>query len=111
MFRKDQHREDLLAAQENERKALNMVITVLADQIEWLRWQHDKAPHFSTAMRGLTSEQLAPADEPDFNPFMSEEEEELLALRLNDHINDQELQTLREEVGKVIPLPRLEPDA
>jgi hypothetical protein len=113
------HRDDLLAAQENERIAMNKVITVLADQVEWLRWQLNKTPHMSLALHELHQQtgpvmptpQSLPGFDPDFKPYMSEEEEELLALRINEHINDQELEALRGEVAKVIPLASLEPDA
>jgi hypothetical protein len=116
------HRDDLLAAQENERIAMNKVITVLADQVEWLRWQLNKAPHMSPALRDLhmqTAPVMPTPDtlegfDPNFVPYMTEEEEEMLALRINDHITDLELEALRGEVAKVIPLfptPDLDPTA
>ena len=117
MFRR--HRDDLLAAQENERRAKDQVITVLADQVEWLRWQLNDKAHMSPALHELHTQERPqfptpediPGFDPDFKPYLSEEEEELLALNLNQHISDAELAALREEIGKVIPFPNLEPDA
>ena len=113
MFRN--HRDDLLASMEREREAMQQTIRILADQVDYLRFMATRVPHMSPVL----ADQLAPIpDEEDFSgpeegfrPYLSEEEEELLALRLNDHISDVELANLREEVGKVIPLPSLEPDA
>lgn len=89
------------------------MITVLADQVEWLRWQLNQKPHMSPALHDLHMQvepqfprpEEIPGFDPDFKPYLSEEEEELLALNINEHINDQELQALRDEVAKVIPLP------
>lgn len=103
---------------EREREAWRMVVTVLADQVEYLRFMATKTPHMSPALRDLHAQDKAqvptpetlPGFDPDFRPYMTEEEEELLALRINEHINDAELEALRGEVAKVIPLHALEPD-
>lgn len=108
MFRR--HRQDLLDAMERERAAWRMVVTVLADQVEYLRYMATQAPHMSPALRNLTSEAPAPAAAAaeDVRPYLTEEEEELLALRLNDHIDETRLRELADELD--IPVPQLEPD-
>jgi hypothetical protein len=108
MFRR--HRDDLLSAQENERRAKDQVITVLADQVEYLRYLVSQQPHMSPALRGVTLETPEAPEADGFRPWMSEEEEEMLALNLNEHITDADLEALRGEVAHVIPLPRLEAD-
>lgn len=96
---------------ERERAVWRMLVTVLADEVEYLRFMATQQPHMSTALRTLTSEAPeAPEADSDFRPYLTEEEEELLALRLNEHIDEQQLRELQEEIGKVIPLPDLEPD-
>lgn len=109
MFRK--HRDDLLDAMERERAAWKMVVTVLADQVEFLRYQVTQTPHMSQALNSLTADlpaPAAPAVGDEFRPYLTEEEEELLALRLNDHIDEADLRELAAELN--IPVPSLEPD-
>ena len=48
-----------------------------------------------------------PSAEPGLTPYLSEEEEDLLALNLSGHISDQELAELREQLH----MPQLEPDS
>lgn len=107
MFRK--HRDDLLDAMERERAAWKMVVTVLADQVEFLRYQVTQTPHMSAALHTLTDPAAVPPPVADgFRPYLTEDEEELLALRINDHIDEVELRKLAEELD--IPVPSLEPD-
>lgn len=109
MFRK--HRDDLLDAMERERAAWKMVVTVLADQVEFLRYQVTQTPHMSAALRDLAEKPAMAATPPaddGFRPYLTEDEEELLALRLNDHIDEADLRELAAELN--IPVPSLEPD-
>jgi len=108
MFRK--HRDDLLDAMERERAAWKMVVTVLADQVEFLRYQVTQTPHMSPALRDLAEQPTmgaVPVDDG-FRPYLTEDEEELLALRINDHVSEVELRKLAEELD--IPVPSLEAD-
>lgn len=96
---------------ERERAAWRMVVTVLADEVEYLRYMVTQTPHMSPALRNLTATEAPPpaADgDAGVRPYLSEEEEELLALRLHDHIDETRLHELAEELD--IPVPRLEPD-
>lgn len=109
MFRK--HRNDLLDAMERERAAWKMVVTVLADQVEFLRYQVTQAPHMSVALRDLAEKPVMTTASPaadGFRPYLTEDEEELLAARLNGHIDEAELRAFAEELN--IPVPSLEPD-
>lgn len=107
LFRK--HRDDLLASMEREREAWRMVVTVLADQVEYLRYMVTKTPHLSPALRNLTAGETQPVGDAGTRPYLTEDEEELLALRINEHIDDARLRELAKELN--IPVPSLEPDA
>lgn len=95
---KNQHRADLIEAQEKTLKAQKMVIDVLAEQVEWLRYQLSGMPHVGSTTAGLN-----PTDQPVAEvagrKYLSEEEEDLLALRLNEHITDEDLRALSSELG------------
>lgn len=95
---------------ERERAAWRMVVTVLADQVEYLRYQATQAPHMSTALRELNlTGEAGPDPETGFKAYLSEEEEELLAANLAGRISDAQLQELAAELD--VPVPSLEPDA
>lgn len=80
-----------------------MVIDVLAEQVEWLRWQLTQTPHMSQVLKPVN-----PTDQPlvedDFPKYLSEEEEDLLAMRLNDHLTENDVEQIRSELR----LPALE---
>jgi len=92
------HRNDLKEAHAAEVAALKMAIQVLADQIDWLRYQLAKEPYIapSTPAANPTGQ---PETDPGVRAYLSEEEEEALALHLNGHINEQELRSIQEELG------------
>lgn len=82
-----------------------MTIDVLAEQIEWLRWQLTQTPHMSEILRPAATPadtQLLP--EPGGPMWLSEEEEDLLALKLNDHLDREDVEAIRSELR----LPSLE---
>lgn len=86
-----------------------MVVTVLADQVEFLRYMATQTPHMSAALRNITTDPAStPPVDDGFRPYLTEDEEELLALRINDHIDEVELRRLAEELE--IPVPSLEAD-
>lgn len=97
------HRADLKEAQEAEVRALRMTIDVLAEQVEWLRWQLTQTPHMSNVLKPVNPT-AQPDIEDDFPKWMSEEEEDLLALQLNEHITQHDLEAIRSELR----LPALE---
>ena len=80
-----------------------MTIDVLAEQVEWLRWQLTQTPHMSQVLRP-ENPAAQPEPEAGFPLFLSEEEEDLLALRLNEHITESDLEAIRGELR----LPDLE---
>lgn len=82
-----------------------MAVRILADQVDFLRYMLTQVPHMSPVLQEAMGQPL-PAVDDGFRPYMSEEEEELLALRLNDHISEQDLAALAEE----LQLPSLEAD-
>ena len=92
------HRADLKEAHAAEVKALKLTIEALAEQVEYLRAKLDG--------HGFVSARVPPANptgqaeaEVGWPKWMSEEEEDLLALNLNNHITDLELQELRSQLG------------
>lgn len=97
------HRDDLKEAQAQTIKALQDSIIILADQVEYLRAQVDGRPHVYSGTPSVNPS-AQPAVEDGFPKYLSEEEEELLALRLNDHINDLELEQLRADLRLAPPL-------
>ena len=103
MFRP--HRDDLIAAQEKERLAWNATITILCDQIEFLRFQLLKAPHQSPGLQQVYSNFAEDEDEEKRRKmYLSEEEEDMLALRLNDHLDTDDMERLASQFD----LPHLE---
>lgn len=100
------HRKDLIDAQERTIKAMQDSIMILVDQVEYLRAQVDGKPHVSMARVAVNPTNQPPAEEG-FKKYLSEEEEEAMALHLNGHISDAELADLRMQFN----MPSLEPDA
>ena len=78
-------------------RALRTTIDVLAEQVEWLRWQLTQTPHAAEITRPRNPS-AQPEPETGFPLFMSEEEEDLLALRLNEHISESDLEAIRGEL-------------
>lgn len=114
MFRR--HRDDLIASFEREREAMQQSIRILADQVDYLRYQvavsgQGGGAHMSPVLEELKGNDFnLTADDDGFRPYMTEEEEELLAMRLNDLITEQDLREIQEDLAPVIKLPTLEPD-
>jgi hypothetical protein len=103
------HRDDLLRAFEAEREATQQTIRILADQVDYLRYMVMNQPTMTAAQ---AVSQPAVNVDPNFRPYLTEDEEELLALRLNDHISESDLRAIQEELADVIqlPTPQLEAD-
>lgn len=80
-----------------------MTIDVLAEQVEWLRWQLTQTPHMSQVLRDENPTEQ-PLVEDGFPKYLSEEEEDLLAMRLNDHLTESDVEQIRAELR----LPSLE---
>lgn len=100
------HRRDLIDAQAKESAALKMVITVLADQVEFLRFQLTQRPHMSASLHAV-AEGAPPAEDPreeGRKMYLSEQEEEILALNLEGHLTGIDLDRLASEFD----LPSLE---
>lgn len=102
----DRHRSDLKESHALTVKSLQDTILILVDQVEYLRAQLDGRAHVSQARPAVNPSQQPPAA-PGLTPYLSEEEEDLLALNLSGHISDQELAELREQLH----MPQLEPDS
>lgn len=103
----DRHRDDLKESHALTVKSLQDTILILVDQVEHLRAQLDGRPHVSAARPAANPTQQQPAA-PGVTPYLSEEEEDLLALHLGGHISDQELADLTSAFARQ---PSLESDS
>lgn len=99
MFR-DKHREDLKEAHENVVKAMRDTIIMQADMIDYLRSKADGHAYIPARTPALNPAQQPVADpEPGSRKWLSEEEEEIMALQLNGRISEMELSALQETLG------------
>ena len=88
------HRRDLIEAHVREVTALKLLVDSLAEQIDYLRILMGQ-PNLSRTKSALPFEEQSPAMDPlveGLKAYLSEEEEDLLALRDNGHINEMELE-------------------
>lgn len=99
------HRRDLKDAHEAHVKALMKLVEMLAEQVDYLRAKLDGHPHIPVTRPALNPSSL-PEPVAGHPLYLSEEEEDMLALQLNDHITDLDLENLRTQLN----LPALEPD-
>lgn len=100
------HRRDLIDAMDRVQVAQAQVIQVLVDEVEFLRYMLLNRPH----MHPLNAAAAPLAGEPSDRPmWLSEEEEELLNLRLQDHISQTDLDALQSELGIELDTEYLEP--
>lgn len=104
---RDKHREDVLAMHEAVAKAMRDTLLVQADVIDYLRSKLDGHAYVPSRTPAVNPTEQIPAD-PGERKWLTEEEEELLALRLNGHINDVELANLQESLG--MPHLQVAPD-
>lgn len=98
----DRHRKDLKEAQEQTIKAMRDTILVQADMIDYLRAKMDGVGYVPQRVKAVNPTEQIPVENPlDDNErkWLTEEEEEILALNLNGHINDAELASLQEQLG------------
>jgi len=97
---RDKHRDDLKEAQAQTIKAMQDTIIVQADMIDYLRAKLDGHAYVAPRTQAINPTKQPPAEEaPAGKMWLSEEEEEILALNMQGHISDLELQRLREELG------------
>ena len=94
----NRHRQDLKEAQEQTIKAMRDTILIQADMIDYLRSKADGHAFVSTRTPALNPSQMVPA-EMDGPKWLTEEEEEILALNLQGRISDHELQKLQADLG------------
>jgi hypothetical protein len=99
------HRRDLKEAHEQHVKALMKLVEMLAEQVDYLRAKLDGHPHIPASAPSANPSGL-PAPQPGRPLFLSEEEEDLMALRINEYIDDQDLAELQSQLN----LPSLEAD-
>lgn len=85
------HRRDLLEARDREVAALKLVIEALSEQIDYLRIVMGQ-PNLSRATSLLPAEEQNPELVEGLHAYLSDEEEDLIALRDAGHINDLELE-------------------
>lgn len=101
------HRRDLKESHEAHVKSLMKLVEMLAEQVDYLRAKLDGHPYIGASVPSLNPSGLPPAPEGFDGPkYLSEEEEDLLALRLNEHIS----QDVLDELTEAFQLPSLEPD-
>lgn len=86
---------DLKAAHEQEVKQLMRLVDALAEQIEYLRAQAGR-PHMG---RVTPSGERVESPMENWTPWVSEEEEDIEALREFGHLSEQEVENLRRELG------------
>jgi chromatin segregation and condensation protein Rec8/ScpA/Scc1 (kleisin family) len=89
MFRS--HRADLLEARDREVAALKLVIEALSEQIDYLRIVMGQ-PNLSRTKSALPFELQSPDLVEGLQAYLSEEEEDLIALRDAGHIDEQEFE-------------------
>jgi hypothetical protein len=89
MFRS--HRNDLIEARDREVAALKLLVDSLAEQIDYLRSLMGQ-PNLTRATSALPRELQGPDLAPGFANYLSEEEEDLIALQEAGHINELELE-------------------
>ncbi len=105
----NRHRQDLKEAHEAVVKAMRDTILVQADMIDYLRSKADGHAYVPMRTPALNPSNQPVADpDPGSRKWLSEEEEELLALQLNGHISELELARLQEGLG--MPGIHLAPD-
>lgn len=93
------HRADLKEAHEREVAALKLLVEMLAEQVDYLRATIAQRPYVNPrAAQPVNPSQLQPAV-PGEPAYLTEEEEEILALRELDHITDSDVEHLREQLG------------
>lgn len=81
------------------------LVEMLAEQVDYLRAKLDGHAYVPASVPSVNpSKQPEPL--PGHPMYLSEEEEDLLALRLNDYLDDGDLDELRTQLN----LPSLEPD-
>ena len=85
------HRRDLLDARDREVAALKLVIESLAEQIEYLRIVMGQ-PNLSRAKTLIPADEQSPELVEGLKAYLSEEEQDLIALRDNGHIDEIELE-------------------
>jgi hypothetical protein len=95
---RDKHRDDVLRLHEEVTKAMRDTILVQADLIDYMRATADGHAYVPSRTPALNPTQQPPA-EPGGRKWLTEEEEEILALNLNGHISDLELAKLQQDLG------------
>lgn len=97
MFRP--HRADLKEAHEKHVESLMKLVEMLADQVDYLRAVIAQRPYVNPAtVQALNPSSLEPVV-PGGPSYLTEEEEDILALREFDHISDADVEHLREQLG------------
>lgn len=91
------HIADLKDAHAGEIRALNKVIEALAEQVEYLRLQLHMAPRNQEPIPDLASSPMATDG---FPLYLSEEEEEALALRAEGKLSDADLARVQEALNE-----------
>lgn len=93
------HRADLKEAHEREVAALKLLVEMLAEQVDYLRAIIAQRPYVNPrAAQPANPSQLQPAV-PGEPAYLTEEEEEILALREFDHLDDADVERLRATLG------------
>lgn len=97
------HRRDLKEAHDRHVRDLYKLVDVLAEQVDYLRAQLNGVGYIKPGTPAANPTHQ-PVAEPGQPMFLSEEEEELMALRLHDHISEYDLENLRAELDLRVPL-------
>jgi hypothetical protein len=92
------HRRDLLEARDREVAALKLVIEALSEQIDYLRVLMGQ-PNLSRAKSVIPAELQSPELVEGLKAYLSEEEEDLMALHANGHIDELEMEQALAQAG------------
>lgn len=104
------HRRDLKESHAETIRQMERMIVLLSDEVDYLRHLLDQKAYIRPSTPAANPSGLVPA-EPGQKLWLSEEEEDILALRLNDYLDDSDLRDLESLTGAPIRLaPELEPD-
>lgn len=101
----DRHRRDLKEAHAETVKQMERIILILTDQVDYLRYQLNQPP----VQRPVTEEGVMDAEARKM--WMSEEEEDILAMQLNGLLANEDIKRLEDTLGAPLTLVHdLEPD-
>ncbi len=100
----DRHRRDLKEAHAETIKQMERIIIILTDEVDYLRYKLGQPP----VQRPVVD---AVEDAQPRKMWLSEEEEDILAMQMNDLLNSEDMKRIESTLGAPLTLVNeLEPD-